>query len=94
MIRLSPEPLHAQHRGRDNDSRQEYACGYSGEGGPEAEAHQKSDGAAGPGSGNRQRYGHEQGQGGEPKALVLPDVLPPGAGKEPGEEFIPECESP
>lgn len=61
---------------------------------PEAEAHQKSDGAAGPGSGNRQRYGHEQGQGGQPEALVLPDVLSSGAGKEPGEEFIPECESP
>ena len=93
-IRLSPEPLHAQHRGRDNDSRQEYACGYGGKGGPESEAHQKGDGAAGPSTGHGQRYGHEYGQSGQAEALMLLYVLSSGAGKKPGEKSIPNDKSP
>ena len=88
------QPLHSHHRSGDHNSGQKNPRRYGRKGGPEAKAHQKGNGAAGPGSGHGQRYGYEDGQGGEAEALVLPDVLFSGAGEEPGEKPIPERESP
>ena len=88
------QELHANHSGRDYDSGEENACRDGRERWPKTKSQQEGNSTARPGPGHGQRYGHEDGQGCQPKILMLLNVLSAGTGKKPGKEPVTPAKTP